>query len=467
MRVCSMTKPVKRLLGISEDGKPIFAPKHSHSLLLSAAGGGKTTCGAMPWLLSLLPDTNRAIVINDCKDGEIAAQAAEMCARYGRNVAIIDDFGVLGEDNPYRVDLSPYGSVRDAFEEDNGELVFAIDNANHATIPEPPNDGKNQYFRDEPRTLIEFCVKELLSGDPQMLTPGLVWSMLANPDVLKSAAHIAIEDGDETRKSLGAHILDMEENNKEHWGQHRAAALKSLRIYSAGSPLHSAGRNAKLTHEELIRGRYIIFIVGPQRHMALLGAHYALHLQSFVDVVLSGAGVSVDFILDEATNAPLKSLISAMTVIRGYGGNLHFIAQSRSEIQRAYSDKETATIEENAIVKQYFGFSSFEECERISRAIGETLVQQQSYGFNSKDLEFTSTIGTGKDRRIPAERLLRMKPNEQLIHVKDVGWILCYKVGQHQIDPFCNGELAANPHEGPQRSPDPKVTIDMMPEGEK
>lgn len=92
-----MTKKVKRLLGISAvDGKAIYAPKHSHSLLLSAAGGGKTSCGAMPWLLSLLPDRNRAIIVNDCKDGEIAAQAAEMCARYGRKVAIIDDFGVLG-----------------------------------------------------------------------------------------------------------------------------------------------------------------------------------------------------------------------------------------------------------------------------------------------------------------------------------------------------------------------------------
>lgn len=194
---------------------------------------------------------------------------------------------------------------------------------------------------------------------------------------------------------------------------------------------------------------------------------YALHLQSFVDVVLSGQRIPVDFILDEATNAPLKSLISAMNVVRGYGGNLHFIAQLRCEIQRAYSDKETATIEENAIVKQYFGFSSFEECERISRAIGETLVQQQSYGFNSRDLEFTSSIGTGKDRRIPAERLMRMKPNEQLIHVKNVGWILCHKVGQHQVAPFCLGEIAVNPLEGSQLPPDPKVTIDIVPRGER
>ena len=456
-----MTKQVKRLLGTSIlGGTPIYAPHDSHSVLLSAAGGGKSTCGAMAWLFSLLPDTNRAIVYNDCKDGEAAIQAAEMCHRFGRNVAILDESAVTGENNPFRVDLSPFGSVRDAHEKANGELVFAIDNANHALIPEPPNDGKNQYFRDEPRTLLEFCETELLNGDPRMVTPGMVWSMLANTEVLLSAARIAVEDGDEVRQALGGHVLDMHEN-KEHWGQHRAAALKSLRIYSAGSPLHRAGRHAKLTHEDLIRGRYVIFIVGPQRHMSRLGPHYALHLQSFIDVVLSGVGIPVDFILDEATNAPLKSLISAMTVIRGYGGNLHFIAQSRSEIQRAYSDKETATIEDNAVVKQYFGFSSFEECERVSRAIGETLVQQHSLNLNSASLDFNASIGTSKDRRIPAERLMRMKPNEQLIHVKNVGWILCEKVGQHQIAPFCFGELADNPLEGPQRPADPKVTIDI------
>ena len=463
-----MTKPVKRLLGLSaKDGAPIYAPRHSHSLLLSAAGGGKTTSGAMPWLLSLLPDMNRAIVINDCKDGEIAAQAADLCDRYGRNVAIIDDFGVLGMDNPYRISLSPFGSLRDAFEKINGDFLFAVEKANLALIPNPQNDEKNQYFRDVPQGMIEHATNELLNADPRLAVPGGVWSMLADPEVLISSARIAVEEGDATRKALGAQILDMRENNPEHWGQHLAAALKALRIYGAGSPLHRAGRDAKLTHEDLLVGRYIVFVVGPQRHMARLGAHYALHLQSFVDVVLSGQRIPVDFILDEATNAPLKSLISAMTVVRGYGGNLHFIAQSRSEIQRAYSDKETATIEENAIIKQYFGFSSFEECERISRAIGETLVQQHSFGFSSKDLDFTSNLGTGKDRRIPAERLMRMKPFEQLIHVKNVGWILCHKVGQHQIAPFCHGELADNPLEGPQLPADPKVTIDIRATGEK
>ena len=453
-----MTSDAKRLLGMI-DRTPIFAPADSHSLLLSAAGDGKTSCGAVPWLLSLLPDFERTVVLSDCKDGEIVAQVAETCHRHGRNVGIVDDLATLGKDNPFRISLSPFGSLRAAHEKQNDELVFAIDNANHALIPEPPNDGKNQYFRDEPRTLLEFCERELLACDPHLAVPGGVWSMLANTEVLLSAARAAVEEGDEVRRALGAHILDMKKNNPEHWGQHLAAALKALRIYGAGSPLHRAGRDAVLSHEDLLRGRYIIFIVGPQRHMERLGPHYALHLQSFVDAVLSGTSGKVDFILDEATNAPLKSLISAMTVIRGYGGNLHFIAQSRSEIQRAYSDKGTATIEENAVVKQYFGFSSFEECERISRAIGDTLIQQNSLGFSSNTLDFTANFGTGKDRLISAERLMRMKPDEQLIHVKNVGWILCKKVGQHQIAPFCHGELADNPLEGPQRPADPKVTI--------
>jgi type IV secretion system protein VirD4 len=457
-----MSVPFGRLLGTSlTDDTPIFAPKPSHSLLLAAAGGWKTTAGSMSWLLSLLGDHKRAIIVNDCKDGEIAAQAADLCHQYGRKVAIIDDFGVLGADNPYRVSINPFGGLIAAHKKGNGELVFATDNANHALIPDPANDAKNQYFRDVPRLTQEFCQLSLLLRSPRLAIPGGVWALLANPDVFLSAAKIAKEEGDEVLSALGAEIVDMAAHNKEHYGQHRAAALKSLRIYSAGSPLHHAGVDADVTHAQLLREKYVVFIVGPNRHMARLGAHYALHLQSFVEALLSDARGQVDFILDEATNAPLKSLISALTTMRGYGGNCHFIAQSRSEIQRAYGDKETATIEENALIKQWFGFSSFEEAERVSRAMGEAQVINRSLGFNSGQLDYSGNIGTAKDRMFSAERLMRLRPDEQILHIKDVGFYHCRKIRQNQIAPFCHGELADNPLEGPQLPADPRVTIDI------
>jgi len=254
--------------------------------------------------------------------------------------------------------------------------------------------------------------------------------------------------------------------NEEHFPQHRAAALKAIRIYGAGSALRFAGVDANHTHEQLINEHYVVFLVGPVRHMERLGADYALQLQCFMEVVLSGRAAPVSFILDEFTNAPLKSLISQLTTMRGYGGTCHMIAQSRSEIQRKYGDKETATIEENAVIKQWFGFSSFEEAERVSRAMGETQNISQGLGFNSDKTEFSGNISSGKERLYTPDMLMRLPRDEQIIHVKDVGFIHCKKIRQNEIAPTCF-DLADNPLEGGRLSPDPKVTLPTNKENER
>lgn len=456
-----MAQIVRRIIGADFDSKPIYAPKHAHSLLLAAAGGGKTTCGAIPWLQSLIADRARAIVIADSKDGEIAAQCAKFCGKYGRKVAIIDPFGVLegvfGKDYSIRVSVNPFGAVIRSFQKKNGELIFSSENACQALIEEPPRDQRNAYWRDEPRTIIEFAINTLLNRKPELATPGGVWALIARPEMLHAAATIDAEEEDEALKALALHVLGMEKN-PEHFPQHRAAALKSLRVYGAGSALHQAGVEAAVTHEQLVRDKYIVFLVGPVRHMERLGADYALHLQSFMEVVLGGGYGPVTFILDEFTNAPLKALVSQLTTMRGFGGTCHMIAQSRSEIQRKYGEKETATIEDNAVIKQWFGFSSIEEAERISRAMGEAQNVSHSLGLGSDKTDFSGTFNTGKERLFTADELMRLPPDEQIIHVKDVGFIHARKVRQNEIGPSCH-VLADNPLEGARLSPDPKFTL--------
>ncbi len=428
-----MAQIVKRIIGIGFDDKPIYAAKHAHSLLLAAAGGGKTTCGAVPWLQSIIADHSRALVIADSKEGEIAAQCADMCAKYGRKVAIIDDFNVLGEDNPYKVSVNRFGGVVRSFVKDNGELIFSSENACQALIEEPPRDQRNAYWRDEPRTIIEFVLNTLLVRNPKLATGGGVWSMIAKPDILNSVAVIEAEEGDDALQALALHVLGMQKN-EEHFPQHRAAALKSLRIYGAGSALHHAGVDYTHSHERLIQDKYVVFLVGPVRHMERLGADYALQLQSFIEVILGGGVGPISFILDEFTNAPLKALISQLTTMRGYGGTCHMIAQSRSEIERKYGDKESATIAENAVIKQWFGFSSFQEAEAVSRAMGEQISVSHSVGLSSDKMEFSGNLSTGKERMFTADQLMRLPPDEQIIHVKDVGFIHCRKV---QAGPDC------------------------------
>jgi len=456
-----MAQIVRRILGLGFDGKPLYAPKHAHSLLLAAAGGGKTTCGAVPWLQSMIADHARAIIVADSKEGEIAAQCAAMCARHGRRVAIVDDFGVLdgvfGPDNPYKVSLNRLGAVISSYVKDKGELIFSTENANHALIEEPPRDQRNAYWRDEPRTLIEFAACTLLVRNARLATPGGIWSILSDPELLQQIATVEAEEGDEYLRALALHVLGMMQN-EEHFPQHRAAALKALRIYAVKSALHRAGIEATHSHEQLIRDKYIVFLVGPVRHMERLGADYALQLQSFMEVVLGGKAGPVSFILDEFTNAPLKSLISQLTTMRGYGGTCHMIAQSRSEVQRKYGDKETATIEENAVIKQFFGFSSFEEAERVSRAMGEVRNVSYAIGLQPNQFGISSNLSSGKDRMFTADELMRLPSDEQIIHVKDIGFIHCRKIRQNEIAPYC-GDLAANPLEGGILAPDPKITL--------
>lgn len=140
----------QRLIGLTREGnEPIFALP-GHSLLLSANGGGKTTRGAMPWLFSLLSSSpDEAILCLDSKNGEMAIQAAEMAARMGRKVAVIDDMGVWPELAQYRVSPNPFGAAVSAYLRDPRDVLFATETINTALISEPARaDAKDKYWRD-------------------------------------------------------------------------------------------------------------------------------------------------------------------------------------------------------------------------------------------------------------------------------------------------------------------------------
>ena len=134
------------------------------------------------------------------------------------------------------------------------------------------------------------------------------------------------------------------------------------------------------------------------------------------------------------------------------------IAQSRSEIQRKYGEKETSTIEENAVLKQWFGFSSFEEAERVSRAMGEAQNVSHTMGVSSDRPEFSGNFQTGKERLFTPDELMQLPPDEQIIHIKDVGFIHAKKIRQNEIAPYCH-DIADNPLEGGALAPDPKTAL--------
>lgn len=454
-----MTNQAARTLGILETGEVLFDPyPTTSSIIYGATGAAKTTSVVVPAIQSLLSDNSLALIINDVKDGEIAAQIADMCCKHGRKFGVLDDFQVLGADYPYRYSLNPFGSIVSTNERNQSDLLYSIETAAHAIIPEPQGDSKNQFFRDVPREELDLGIRILLGHRPDMVTPGALYALMSDPDIWKSAVEIAAEEGDPALKSRAQQSIDMRNNDPEHYFQHNRAALTALRIFEPNSTLHNTGSDANITHDQIIDQAFVFCLVQPQRHTARLGTHYALHFNSFMDAQLSGTSGNALYILDELCNAPLKPAIERVTIQRSYGGRSLYIAQSRIDIERKYGVKETAILEENCPVKQWLSFTNFEEAERVSRAMGEEQNVSHSIGGNSDKLDLNENYNTGKERILTATELMNLDPTHQIIHVKNVGFIHCRKLFQNEIAPYCY-DLAINPLEGGVLPPNPKVEL--------
>ncbi len=454
----------RRILGLTFAGQAIFEPNTSaSSITYAAAGGSKTTGVAVPAVQSMLADHNRALFINDVKNGEIAAQIGDMCAKYGRKFGVVDEFGVLGQDNPARIFINPFSALVKDYEGRSSDILFAIENITHTIIDEPKDDAKNKYWRDEPREFMDLGLRILLARTPRLATPGGLYSLLSDPETWNRMLEIEAREGDPTLKSLAQHTLDMRENNPEHYAQHVRAALTALKIFAPGSVLHEAGRHPDLTHEVLLKDKWVVCFVNPVRHADRLGAYFALHFLSLMEAQLSGLVGKADYILDEYCNAPLRTMLNRVTVFRAFGARAHFITQSRADSVRKYGEKETALLEENCTVKQYLKFSNFEEAERVSRAMGEGRNVSHSVNVASGKTEFSGNLQTGRERLFTADELMRLPSDEQILHVADIGWIHCKKIRQNNIAPYCY-DLGDNPLEGGQLLPDPKVTLPVCEE---
>ncbi len=453
-----MTRP-RRILGLTFDGRAVFEPADAgSSLVLAAAGGGKTTCAAMPSILSMLSDRETAIVISDVKAGEIAAQIAPVCAKYGRPFAVIDEFGERPELAQYRVSLNPFGDLVGEKQRGLGELLFKVENISHALKEEPADDAKNFYWREGPRKdFIENGIHLLVERNPRLATPGGLTSLLSDPEMWDASLRIAIEEGDERLKAAARQVLALKNNNPEHYSQHLNAALTALKIFADG-PLKEAGRVPSTTHRELIENAAVVCFINPVRHVDRLGPYFALHFLALLGEKLADCRGRMELILDEFTNAPLRDALKRITIQRAFGVRTHFLAQSRQDVVRKYGERETAILEENCTIKQWLKFSNFEEAERVSKAMGERTNVSTGIGLSTDKMGLSGNLSTGRGRIFTAEELMRLPPNEQILHVSGVGFIHCLKIRQNQIWPYCD-DLGDNPLEGRRMVSDPKVRL--------
>ncbi len=402
-----------------------------------------------------MANTNLTIFTNDPKNGECFSQILPVAKKYGRLCGCIDDMAHFGWDNPDRLILNPFGAITSAAKHNPGELLFTIETATHNIVPEVNDGGRNFHFRENPRQEIHVGIMCLLELLPKQVRPGMLYEMMADPDIWRSVRENATEDGSPALKARAKLSLNMQDNDNEGYYRHLRAALTPLQIYSPGSSLNLAGVDETHTHEELCRNGWLVHMVLPQRYADRVGIHYALHQQCMMEAQFSGRGGRVINIIDEMCNSPQKDTVKKVTIQRSFGTSSIYIAQTFADIENQYGTKEAAILRDNCSVIQYLSISDV-DAEKISKSMGEEISISQSMNVNAERLELSGSISTGKQPVMTPTELVNLDPSMQVIHIRGYGWLVCRKLFQNQIVPTAH-HLGSNPQEGPPMQVDPKV----------
>ncbi len=440
----------QRVLG-ALDGHLIYEPlQASHSIVVSANGGGKSTCMALPTIMSIAHQIKRGTPMScdvvDPKDGELAHQAAPMLEEMGIDYAILDDWNQF-PDHPRAVAMNPLGSLVHAHETDPRSFGDVLDRVTHTLCPSVKGDGRNEYFYRSPRERLTIPLRFFLQERGQVY-PGLVWAAMSNPEDWVKLLELSVMSNDAALRAEASKVLEYMAKKQEHEPSHVGAALAALAPFGAGRWLHEvgSGREGKplLEHHELMRRPMILFITGRYDAVHSSANYFGLHLQATLQAQMREPAWVVHYIAEEAANAPLREIAEKMQVLRGKGARIQIITQSPAALEAAYGARETRQIFNEAVIKQYLMVTDAEEAEKLSRAIGDQVIIRPNKNLNDDNLSTQSGFSITRERLITPEALLSMPRSEQIIHIGGLGWLKCQKVHSSELGPY---RLGRNPVE--------------------
>lgn len=433
------------------DGHVIYEPPQaSHSIVVSANGGGKSTCMALPTIMSIAHQISRGAqmgcVVVDGKDGELAHQAAPMLDELGIDYAILDDRDQF-PDHPHVVAMNPFGGLAHTHLSDPRSFGDVLDRVAHTLCPSVKGDGRNEYFYRSPRERLTIPLRFFLEERRQVY-PGLVWAAMSNPEDWAKLLELAVTSNDAALRAEASKVLEYMAKKQEHEPSHVGAALAALAPFAAGRWLHEVGSGHEgkplLEHHEVMRRPMILFITGRYEAVHSSANYFGLHVQAVLQAQMREPTWIVHYIAEEAANVPLREIAEKMQVLRGKGARIHIITQSRAALEAAYGERETRQIFSDAVIKQWLMLTDAEEAEKLSRAIGDQVIIRPNKSLNDDNLATQSGYAITRERLITPEALLSMPRSEQIIHIGGLGWLKCQKVHCSELGPY---RLGRNPVE--------------------
>lgn len=455
---------------------PIFSDYASNAVSIAPAGSGKGIYTVVPTGLAI----RCSKVFSDFK-GELVCILKNALEERGERVRVLNPGGlwsdIIGESDSYNPldiivdDLERPGGLRDV-PDDLREQCAQI-------LPEPgKSEGENTYFREGSRkcksiAMILECMIEgrdatmssvaLLIDDREALEHNLRWLVgidLEGKPLPEGAMPI--------QSCEWAHVHD-EADLAEFIQWVRAQARSLLALMGAGESrtfdsfisgaqqalapfafgrLAPAMRRSTFSMDELKDADVptSLFIVADSSRMEAYKSYIGLIQFCAMTAIKRhpNKGVSVYFIMDEATNYKIHGLTSLLTWGRSYGLKLHLIFQDISAFEDTYGKTAVETLLSETEIKQFLpGQRSPRTLELISNLCGEQSVMAVGLSNTGKGVQ-ENTSETGRALMTPQE--IR-ESQYGLLFIRQKPTALFEPVSYAEVDPW-RKQASTNPFHG-------------------
>jgi type IV secretion system protein VirD4 len=440
-----LTKTKGLFLGILE-GQPLFIENGVHGLICAPARKGKTTSFVMP---ALCHDIGASRVVADMKCENLSQTADLIREEQGHDVIPMNPAHKFGLGN---VPYNPMQIIVDDLENNPEDALADAWSMAFQLFPKPPGGERDPYWPDGTRKLFVFVIVGLaaLRGQTEAHLPR-AYEVLCDNNLIQTLLIEALGNdvlGGEL-SGLATNIRDNWDDNPKHFDSFREGVVQRLVPFGPSGRLAPSMESCGFRFRDLKTRKITLFLVCDYSRMDVFAPWIGLLIWAALkELVREDNDIPVHFILDEFTNYHLSGLPNALTALGGYGIRCWMVVQELQEIARVYGRDALATILSQTDVKQFFGVSSLETAQLVSRALGDQEISTKSFGLGNDFFALPSlNIGTTVKPLLTHTQVRQLPEDEQIIFVKNLPPIRALKVGYQEVLPW-RMQVKPNPLNG-------------------
>ena len=363
------------------DGRDSAFTGEGSLLTIGPPGTGKSR-GVAIWNLLDYPGS---MLVTDPK-GQLAQWSARHREeKFGHRIAILDPFGITGEDS---VSVNPLEPLRRTVEQGRGYRTEAQRIAT-MLLPDAPGD-KDPFWRGGARQMIAAGLLYLAALRPaQCDLPGLydfLWEgerAFAEKIVPEMGGSDALEG---TLRRYADDLTTLIGDRAKHFGSFRDEARQALSIFGPKEPCGEACRASEIDFTWLIEGRLTVYLVLPPQYVASHGRWMGVVAAHAIHAIMGAQGFGeCVFLLDEFPNlGKLPGIVQAIAQLREKGLRVWIFVQDLAQLRSLYGEHEAQAIQRQAEVLQALGCQDPELADYIERRAGEKTIQTRSWDLPSR-----------------------------------------------------------------------------------